>query len=194
MVGRGRCLGFALAMFGLFCLFVEMGHRAPAGEKGSPPAKDEILIVGPFTFAQVCEKSEGYEDGGGFLAVCAKKTGLSEAEIRKSLESCKLWVIDNKKKTADGSEFGDDAKLVVEGKFAFELKNKEGKDFRIQLEACEFHGGRTDNSVSPATRDGIFQCQISAKGAWEIGRGYLATRICYDINAKTSGLQKDKDK
>jgi len=192
MHGQLRRVGLILSLLAV-CFFMQPDRHAPAADRDNVPADEQTIIVGPFEFVEVCENSDGFDKDGGFVAECARKTGVQQGVIRQALGECKLWIIDKKKKTSEGWKFTGDARIVAEGKFAFELQNKKEKDFRIQLEACEFKQGRTDNSVSPATREGFIQCQFSAQGELKIGRAFASARLSYDVNGKTEGIQKQDD-
>ena len=162
-----------------------------ANDKAGAPAKEAILLVGPFTLAEACDK------GSRFVSEYASEGGPAPAEMRKALDACKLSLVDQKTRGPKGWRFAPDdkyPKVVAEGPLRFELKDKQGRDFTVQLVRAYFVPQTTDNSKAPPTRSGYIQAALRVEGTWGIfhrtSTYYTAPAISYDMTGATDGLKK----
>jgi hypothetical protein len=172
-------------------LLAGTGSGSTAGEKAGAPAAPAIVLVGPFTLAEACDK------GSRFITEYAREDGPTEAEIREALAACKLSVLDKRVRGPKGWCFALDdkcPKVVAEGPFRFELKDKKGRAFVVQLIRASFVPARTDNSTSPPTRTGYIQLALRVEDTWgklrETSTYYAAPAVGYDVDGATAGLKK----
>jgi hypothetical protein len=178
-----------LAVVGMFGILLATGLSASAWDKAAP-AKEEVFLLGPFTLADLCEK------GGNFAREYAAEGGPSEADLLRSLATCKLFLVDKKVPEPKGWSFAEEgkyAKVVVDGPCRFELKDKKGSPFTIQIIRCSFLSGRTDCSTSPPTRNGIIQTVLRVENSWgtfqRTSEHHSAAAIGYNLNGATGGLK-----
>src|SRR5438046_2203716 len=92
-----------IASVAMLALVAAPHHSVAVGEKSKPSAKEEIILLGPFTLADLCTKSPGK-----FFEKRARDGGPTKEAILKALNACKLYVLDKKIHQEAGWRFATD--------------------------------------------------------------------------------------
>jgi hypothetical protein len=106
------------------------------------------------------------------LADCfGKGTGPPEAALVASFNHCRLSALDKKVWHGKGWAFvkGKDGypKLAVEGRLRHQLKDRQGRDFVVQVLAAKCQGTTTDYTKSPPQR--LFNVSVSFRVSGTFG-------------------------
>jgi hypothetical protein len=160
--------------------------------------RHERLVVGPLPLGDLFKgaKSEIYHmDAAG---------GPKEADVLKAMNRCKLWLIDRKELDARTGKWtfswgepreGRIPKLLLEGEFAYRLRDQEGNDFHINIEYLGHGDGdikeppgkpwqrRITFSVKLATSP--FPYKEGGKGAKVKDISAISRSLYWDVNGKT---------
>lgn len=112
---------------------------APAGEdEPRSKAQGELLVIGPIPLRKLYENIKT-PAGKKVRDAIPKWGGPDDKAICESLAGCKIYVLDRRVSTPKGEWAFVDRhsgypKILAEGRFSFDLKDKKGEDFRIQIE------------------------------------------------------------
>lgn len=136
-----------LLVLGLPVLLEGTRLTATAQEGKQPAAKAEIFVVGPFSLGEI------YRQSGHSFSKFSKISGgngVSEADIIKSLDQCKLYVIHKRVWKEKAWEFGGQPVATISGKLRHDFKDK-GNPFTIRVLSVQAGADLMDYTQSPPT-------------------------------------------
>jgi hypothetical protein len=165
----------------------------PVTQGADPEAvttKHELFVVGPFSLGEWFKKHREQKKRKGAIVVGAP----DDDEIIKSLNECKLYVIDQRVwKDKDTVRFGDSKdgypKLVAEGKLMHTWKEK-GKNCTIWLTVMTLAGSSTEERTPPPCRMVTWNVSIDIRGENALvvetaSHAFMSDRpTSYDITGK----------
>src|SRR5262249_40039265 len=148
-----------LATTTVFCFSWAAGQAEDQKAGASKPASnEELFVIGPYNLGDLYEKWKDSTSMVTIGAAYAEKDGASDAEIVKSLNDTRVYIIDKRIRRDSLWRFAsytgkDHPKAAGEGKMFHEFKTKKGH-FSIEIAELYIMGGSlgTDSTVSPEHR------------------------------------------
>jgi len=147
-------------------------------------------MIGPFTLGDWFKKHRKEQRAKGTIVIGAP----DDAEIVKSFNDCKLYVIDQRVwKDKDTVRFDGSPKLVAEGRLGHAWEGK-GKSCKIWLKSVGANVTDTDHTTSPPFRTVLLQVTFDIcgenSGRTESGTYSLSSLFSYDIIGKEIPLKQ----
>jgi hypothetical protein len=167
--------------------------------QGAPPeapaAKHELFVIGPFSLGDWFKKHREESRAKDAIVYGAP----DDAEIIKSLNECKLYVLDRRvckdKETAHFDDSKDYPQLVAGGKLIHSWKEK-GKNCTIWVTTLKAIASSTDERTPPPSRIVTLNATIDIRGENAIVTQTKTTsfepdrRIAYDITGKLISVKE----
>ncbi len=158
IIARNPKIAAALCRF-FFAAAVAYASSAVGAPDGTD-AKNAQRPVCRFTLGAIFEASD-HENRDLFLKDCQ----LHLKQVVKALDECKLTVVQNKAAPKSGQQSNHfrDLELLVEGKKAFVLKDKTGKDISLEVKDVKLALSSINSSKKPTRYEFLIGFSIAGK-------------------------------
>jgi hypothetical protein len=164
--------------------------RAAAGDPASPP-QGELLVIGPFGLGDWCAAAMARNP---LWKLFTLGVAPGEADLVKSLNACRLFVIDRRTlKDPERPRFPDSDRdypvIAVAGKSTHSRKEK-GKTFAIELEEPRVIPDSTRNGASPPFKKIAVGLSLKVRAVSWLGTDEGTYKVTHPLAYDVYGRQR----